>query len=370
MKVLLCMFDVYAGGAETQFRYLAEYLANNPKIELTCLFEKLDSSPNSKAIKFLQENRIKYFNLNIDPLNTTKGRIVLRLHLGKLRRWIIGKKICNFLKNSKYDWVITYNYTFLPHVEIFHKNGCKMLFSERNDASAIKNSKENQNCIRLCDVVTCNSLNASDEIKKICKVVPHYIHNGISVSNVNFKPAVKTQDAVQNILVSARVSPEKNLDVLIEALIEATELPIKIHICGKIVDNNYYQLLTERIKQNKLENKIEFHGFQSNMEKWYHDSLFVILPSFQEGTPNAILEAYAYGTPAIASNIRANAALFKDSHLLFKADDKRDLIKSINYIMNLRKNEWDSLINSNYDMVCQEYNVEKMCLAYFNLMNS
>lgn len=369
-KILLCMYDVYAGGAETQFRYLAEFLSNNPDVELTCLFEKLDLKKESRSINFLEQHKIKYFNLNIEPLSSKQGELFLKLHMGKFRRYLIEKKVDMFLKvQPHFDWVITYNYTFLPHTESFHRRGTKILFSERNDASVIKNSQDYQGYVKLCDVVTCNSKYSQKQINKYCGINPIYIHNGIHIRPECFRINDCRRQKNIEVIVSARISPEKNLDILLKALILDRNLPIKIHVCGKVASENYYNKLLTRINEEKLEENIIFEGFQSNMLDWYHKSAFVILPSFQEGTPNAILEAYAYGIPAIASKIEPNSVLFNDEKLLFDPNKAEELVEAIYYICNLSDEAFVDLIQKNYELVCREYGIQKMCFSYLNLLN-
>ena len=169
--------------------------------------------------------------------------------------------------------------------------------------------------------------------------------------------------------MSARISPEKNLDILLNALILDRNLPIKIHVCGKVASENYYNKLLTRINEEKLEDNIICEGFQSNMLDWYHKSAFVILPSFQEGTPNAILEAYAYGIPAIASKIEPNSVLFNDEKLLFDPNKAEELVEAIYYICNLSDEAFVDLIQKNYELVCREYGIQKMCFSYLNLLN-
>lgn len=290
--------------------------------------------------------------------------------MGKFRRYLIEKKVDMFLKaQPHFDWVITYNYTFLPHTESFHRRGTKILFSERNDASVIKNSQDYQRYVKLCDVVTCNSKYSQKQINKYCGINPIYIHNGIHIRSECFRINDCRRQKNIEVIVSARISPEKNLDILLNALILDRNLPIKIHVCGKVASENYYNKLLTRINEEKLEENIIFEGFQSNMLDWYHKSAFVILPSFQEGTPNAILEAYAYGIPAIASKIEPNSVLFNDEKLLFDPNKAEELVEAIYYICNLSDEAFVDLIQKNYELVCREYGIQKMCFSYLNLLN-
>ncbi len=76
---------------------------------------------------------------------------------------------------------------------------------------------------------------------------------------------------------------------------------IKLIIGG----NGETDLLTEIIKEQKLEGLVNFVGWITNDEKkaWLQKADVYILPSYNEGLPISILEAMSYGQAIISTNV-------------------------------------------------------------------
>ena len=60
--------------------------------------------------------------------------------------------------------------------------------------------------------------------------------------------------------------------------------------------------LREFIAFHKLEAHVTLPGFVSNPLPWYRHARLFVLPSLNEGFPNALIEAVACGTPVLATN--------------------------------------------------------------------
>lgn len=366
MRVLLCMYDLHAGGAETQFRYLTEGLIRTENIELVFLFERLDHDSSGESLKSLHDYGVLHHDLKMQNHYTLLERALLKFKLGRIINKKLYTKIEQFLKTErKFDWVITYNYTFLPYVELFHKYGAKVLFSERNDGQWIPRIKNGISFVKKCDVVTCNSLLAKQMIYSCTGVEAKYIKNGIQVGPENYCPDRKRN---YNILIPARISPEKNQCVVIEALSQKDASAYNLIICGGISSQDYFEKLQAKVSAKLMSERVSFAGFQKNMVNYYHDAACMILPSFIEGTPNAILESFAYGTPVIASNIAANEVLFEDKSLLFSPESPSDLLRALSYIFSMSDMQLTNMIKRSYEFVIQEYSIDRMCENYLNLL--
>lgn len=103
-----------------------------------------------------------------------------------------------------------------------------------------------------------------------------------------------------------RIHPKKGLDVLIEAvrLISQSNRSLLSNWIVRIAgwDQNGYQCeLEQKVSKYGLENFIQFSGPRFGQEKELDlvKSKAFILPSFSEGLPMSILEAWSYGLPVL-----------------------------------------------------------------------
>lgn len=118
----------------------------------------------------------------------------------------------------------------------------------------------------------------------------------------------------------------KGVQDLIKAAKQVLEKHPEINICYEIAgtgeeENN----LKELVKKNKLEKYFEFTGWidGKKKEECYKRSTVMVLPSYNEGLPIAILEAISYGLPVIATDVGDIAAAVhngKNGYLISPGD--------------------------------------------------
>jgi glycosyltransferase involved in cell wall biosynthesis len=132
------------------------------------------------------------------------------------------------------------------------------------------------------------------------------VDNGIDTHRFRPQAASRNRKRGQFLLVgtAARLSPEKNLGLLIEAVAECRELSLSLHleIVGEGPERRNLEALVERLE---LCDQVHFRGAVDTLENWYPRLDAFVLPSLREGMPIAVLEALACGCPVIASNVGA-----------------------------------------------------------------
>ena len=112
-------------------------------------------------------------------------------------------------------------------------------------------------------------------------------------------------------LFLGRLSHEKGAIYAILAMKYILNFETKLVITGKLTDKDIE--IKNIIKENNLENKIEFVGFKRDkeLESLISNAICTVNPAiWYENMPNSIIEAYAYGKPVIASNIGCFKELF------------------------------------------------------------
>lgn len=99
------------------------------------------------------------------------------------------------------------------------------------------------------------------------------------------------------ILGVGRLSYEKGFDQLIEAYSKIYTADVDLIIAG---DGNEYDRLMKRIDELGLSNQVKLIGAKENLQDYYKQAELFVLPSRNEGYPNALIEAMSMGCPSIA----------------------------------------------------------------------
>jgi glycosyltransferase involved in cell wall biosynthesis len=110
-------------------------------------------------------------------------------------------------------------------------------------------------------------------------------------------PAPQGQKAI-HLVTAGRLSAEKGLDILIEAIALSASKRLKVTVLGK---GPLRASLEELVRCKGLEHQIRFIGFQKNPYAFMARADAFVLSSRHDAFPNAVLEALACGTPVIAT---------------------------------------------------------------------
>ena len=160
---------------------------------------------------------------------------------------------------------------------------------------------------RRADVVICQSDSMKEEMQREFGLASEKlarIYNPVDIELV-WQLARAAQNpfptAGPNLVAVGRLSEEKGLDLLLRALpIIRADIPT-VHLT--IVGNGPLgSALKSHARQLGLEPFVRFVGFQTNPYPFLSHAQVLVLPSRYEGLPNAVLEALALGTFAVATN--------------------------------------------------------------------
>jgi glycosyltransferase involved in cell wall biosynthesis len=113
------------------------------------------------------------------------------------------------------------------------------------------------------------------------------------------------------LLYVGRVSEEKGLDDLINALSELKSTAWRLKLIG---DGPYMTTLRALITQVGLDDRVDVLGWlpREALIKHYQSADIFTFPSKHEGMPNSVLEAMACGLPVLATRIAGNEELVQD----------------------------------------------------------
>jgi glycosyltransferase involved in cell wall biosynthesis len=165
------------------------------------------------------------------------------------------------------------------------------------------------------------------------------IRNGIDLQTFQPGDPMETKKTLglksdQNIMLSiGSLNKTKNHALLINTFSEiaASNNTWHLYIIG---EGEEQQNLKKQIIDSKMEQNTTLLGLldHNSISKWLKAADIFVLPSQNEGTPNALLEAMACGLPVIASKVGGVAELIQDNTegLLFEPGSKNDLKEKLN----------------------------------------
>lgn len=353
-RFLLLMREYVLGGAETQFRYLIEY-AEKQKWKLDVLVEH-DLNRDDVTLKKTADgmNSVRFYELNGDRES------------GKLY-WSVICHILGKTIHTKYEACLIYYPLDLTIAPFMYILGIRVIYSERVDAAGVAASQHLQHCLKFCRYVSANSKYAQKELEKQTGRNVKFIRNGKPV--ITPFPA-KKERKIRRILIPARIAPAKNQMLFLYFLKNNPDFEGELIFAGLEEDRTYRNKMKQFVCRNNLANKVVFLGYVENMAEEYEKADLVALPSLAEGTPNVVLEAYAYGRPVIVSDIGVERDIVKNPKLRFGVKNPEEIAMCIKYIEKMSDDSYEKMIDKNRKFVLQNYSIEKMAESFYKIMKN
>ncbi|WP_026489373.1 glycosyltransferase [Butyrivibrio sp. XBB1001] len=288
MKILFVL-EQLRGGAERVTVLLASEFSKriDDEIHICVLFrdEVEYDLPNNINVHYLEKN---YTNKYIEMINEyffLQKEII-----------ILSPDVVVSLSTYRTDVILA-----LANI----KSKCVLIESERNDPRRYPNSYIKQVCrnwaYSQCDGVVFQTEDARKLFDK--KIKSAVIANPVCVSDDMVGNEMKNR----HIVCCARLEPQKNIPLLIEAFYDIVQdFPdLSLHIFGK---GHLEKELQKKVRQLGIEEKVIFEGVVNNVISEIKDAFCYIMTSDYEGISNAMLEAVALGVPTIATDCPVGGA--------------------------------------------------------------
>lgn len=180
---------------------------------------------------------------------------------------------------------------------------------------------------------------------------------------VNSTPLFHREAEVLYVGFVGRLTEVKGVDILIKALAEIGEQNknIYLYIIGDGDKADVYKNLVTSLNLKT----VFFTGYRKDATNLIGQFDVLVLPSWQEGFPLTIIEAFAQGKAVIASNIPGNNELVhsEENGILFKAGDSHELAGIILYLYN-NPMKLKELGNSALDNYNKNYSYERFIEKY------
>lgn len=306
MRILLAVGSLRLGGAEKQVCGLACQLqeaGHQVKIVL------LEGGGPLEAV--LEGTGVEWEDPGRRRVRRDDGRLLTGISLigvGVYRIWLIWRALLRFRPEVVHTYLPWSSMVVLPMAWI--RRVPVRVGSRRNISEPTRGAAAVRLAERLAEscahVVVANSNGVAEFAQR--RGLPAHkiriIHNGVSLAG---QPAEAGADPPTGLVV-ANLRPVKGLLTLVGAL-RLLENPPIVRVVG---EGPQRRRLETAIAEAGLEQVLILEGLNPNAHKLWAEAQFGILPSHEEGLPNAVLEAMAAGVPMIASRVGGVPELIED----------------------------------------------------------
>lgn len=217
-------------------------------------------------------------------------------------------------------------------------------------------------------VITTGSFTRAFLIRQGLEEGKIYPISGISPPN-NSRVRPMNVPKLCEVVSVARLSPEKHIEVLVRAVSRVREIygNIKVYIVG---DGPCRIELEKLADELRLNDNIDFVGFQKDVAYYYNSSKIFVLTSEREGSPGAFLEAMMCGIPSVVSNCGDITDIARDGFnclVVQKYDDYEGFARAI--IRLLEDEELYRMLAQNALETTKALPIEKATEAWQSLLD-
>lgn len=189
------------------------------------------------------------------------------------------------------------------------------------------------NAIRVVSNRIENSLSKVKGQRSKVAVLPILIEPYKETMFVDMKKKFPQFDKI--VLVVSRLSREKNIDSVIEAMGAVVQ---KYPTAGLIIvgDGPERDSLVLKTKNNNLEDNVVFEGWQNNLDSYYKSADVFVLASYYEGYGMVVVEALTLGCPVIMTDVGCAGDIVRDGEngLIVPVGDTPSLSNAIEKVLS------------------------------------
>lgn len=175
----------------------------------------------------------------------------------------------------------------------------------------------------------------------------------------------------KTLLFLSRIHHKKGLDVLLQAwaLTRPEKHNWQLVIAGETKDTGYMQSLINTSSQLGITDTVQFIGgqFGKNKEACFIDADAFILPSFSEGLPMAVLEAWAYKLPALITPFCNIPEGFDRNAAISIEPEPASIASGINALVGLNDEDRTQMGNNGYKLVTEKFTWQKVAESTLKL---
>jgi len=188
--------------------------------------------------------------------------------------------------------------------------------------------------------------------------------NGVSTP-LNQGSGKRINKKKKTILFLSNLMKDKGIFDFLNAISKLSIDKYKIDIAG-IIEESHQQEIESKLQE--LSGLVTYHGLVFGEEKHqlFSAADFFVLPSYDEGQPMSILEAYSYGCTVITTNVGGIPDIFSDSvnGKTVRVGDVEDIYLAI---AKITSGELDSYHSNNIEVFYRLYTANAFCSRVLNI---
>lgn len=356
-NILLFTDSLGGGGAQRQLVGLAVVLQKNGYKVKVCTYHNLDFYK-----QFLDENQVT--NELIPHAGNTIQRIMA---------------VWRYFRKNKPDWVISYQETPALVACLAKVLGGKfrLMVSERNTTQRIgRNDRIRFFLYHFADAIVPNSFT---QARFLLEHYPWMQKKMVTITNFvdlnRFNNIEKKKRDKPLIMVAASIAPHKNTLGLIHAakLLKDRGSIFEIRWYG-IVEAcmDYLRACRNLISQYGLDDCFQLLPKTKQIQEKYNECDFFCLPSFYEGTPNAICEAMSCGCPVLCSDVCDNSIYVQHGKngFLFNPRDPKNMADMIENALTLSVDDYEDFCIASRKNAEEKLSVSTFIEKYMKIIES
>ena len=363
IKILEVINSLNIGGAELLLKNFIIEAKKEQKYSVDVC--TLYSTNDAKNIEEIKKKNVHIWSLDLKNKYTLSS-------IGKIKK---------IIERENYDIVHVHLFpasAFVALSSLFLPNNIRYIFTEHstfNRRRTIKIFKIVDGFIyNRYSKIICPSKQVQNSLikwipknKEKTEVMP----NGTPIHS---KPVVDQIIKNYDVLFVGRLVHQKGIRFLLEAvsiLQNKYKKYIKVAIVGGGPLEKELKKMCEKLKIN---DSVEFLGFQRDIDRIMKSSKVFVLPSYYEGFGIVLLEAMKNMVPIVATNVGGIPEIITDGNegILIPKANSEILAKSINKVLEDEKLR-SKLIQNAYRKVQKKYSIERYTISllnlYFNILN-
>ncbi len=196
---------------------------------------------------------------------------------------------------------------------------------------------------------------------------------GSGVELKKFKYKQINNNRVLNFLYIGRIIEDKGIKDLLEAItfLKRKNFLFNFTIVGKVDCLRLFKSTHELFLDCKKKKYFDYFEHTDNPSFFINKSDYLILPSYREGFPKTILEAFSIGRIVLASNVPGcnNIIKHKINGLLFKARDYKSIAKTMICAIKLSDKNKKKIIKNNLELIKKSYQSKIIVNRYMELIS-
>ena len=256
-------------------------------------------------------------------------------------------------------WKIYEKMTTVDVYYHYHTKGIdKFVFSSSRNLKLTNFFLKNVNVVLLSPLLE-KDIEQISTYKKIL-----YLPNGVEdkMGNENFLKYVEAKynkDSTIHILYLAHMMKDKGYWEVLEMLQAMPLNNVHCHFAGSWQNKANEKEFFDFIKQHNLENKITYHGFvrSERKDKLFRNANILVYPSKNEAFGLAIVEAFSYGIPVLATN---------EGSIPYIIDEKSGIVISdLENLPNAFEKMLDNFVNKETAKYCRQRYLDNFSLELF-----